>query len=754
MAKNSKPLAVEVGDAISLVVGQPSSTTTRCMRWCVRPGLDLALQLDSPVDIAYVWIPWPIESQLVPEGAEYFDASASRHNGLTAAATPSLTVGKPVARLRLDRVGDIPTQMAWLWNAIGLHESARDPESQSEAISDTPVTNTTADGSRTDKPSKPVATRSRGQLTELFLRGGWGPIAIAAVLVGAWLISDLVTGRSTTHPMWVSAPALGVVCVVIFTLLLWPAKWLLVCAASGGVTVVAFMGSAADQPHTYDLHLVYLPLIWLALQIWLIRQWWQIHDAGPTDDFTLRNLPRAKYLPTLVGMSLSTLVSFDYLSRALLDVGIVEAVPLALQGTIPPMAQQITSLLQRLPNLQFSLYGLLLCATSALAVVAGDTELSETVKRWAMARSQDIALIRGTLNEQAPDDAVDATVYKRLSHELAYLAVQLRIVTRGVWLAFRAFPQLMAAGLLDLIKTGGINAMAAFLLLIRLLTGAAAGFACGAVLAMAVEELLCGYLGTASYWSWGPWSTLFAFGIASGFLCLIAEWHQISCHLRSTHQSAMPGPDAAPGCEATKSNRDETHLVFYPLRAFVVCFVAFPVSLTLTFATLHFLSAVSVVDEVSLSSLRAPGIRVGRWVVIGTLVASLLLGFGYTVCARSRFGRELLAAVRSARVRWLSIEHAIRVRDRLRSITQSLPAGYEKLKRVAHGQGLSVKLASELPASDRVRIGGGGSFELRSGDTTTSTDMFAAAKVRLSTEDQGKSESHAGSPRPPTEQST
>ncbi len=716
MTKQQETLVDTVREAISGAIGQPSSVTSRCIRWNLQQELDVALQFDPPQSVAFLWVPWSEQLNTLPGGAEHYSASTSRPASITTSATPRLGLGNAVARIRLCSDTDYKALLCALWSILGVsvHSVDNTTQSQESAAPEFPRF----------QPSAHLSTaKSRGQLTELFLRGGWGPVGIAAILVGAWLLSDWTSASAPAHPAWIAGPALGLISIIALTLLVWPARWLVGCSAAGCVAVSAFMSLVDPALSSQRVDLLFLPVAWIVLQAWLVRQWWVIHDAGPTGEFTLRNLPRAKYLPTLIGMSLSTLVGIDYVSRAILEVGIVESIPIALQGAAPPVAERVAALLHRLPNIQFSLFGLLLCATSALAIVAGDTELSETVRRWAKIRAQDIQLIRSTLLEQVPEDAVDATVYKRLSHEISHLSVQLRVVVHGVWLAARAFPQLMAAGLLDVIKTTGINLMASFLLLVRVLTGSAAAFACGVLLAVAINELLFGALGTTSYWNWGAWATLTAFGAASVYLCLIAEWQQISVHLHGLDHDREAIAGANGQSSAVRPAPAEPGLVFYPLRAFVVSFVAFPVGIMLAIVTLQFLSVVSVVDEPSMAAIQTPGIRAGRWLVIGILVGSILLGFGYAIGARSLLGSSFLTLLRRLRASRGAIEGIATIRDRVMSLGASIPSGYERLRRIAHGQLPADARQSSSEHNKGTRIDAV-PFELRSGESGNTRVMF------------------------------
>lgn len=83
--------------AVTQVLGSPSSSTKKVLRWNVRRGLDVVVQRDGSSSRGLVWVPWPSEQGAGPFG-EVYPADRGRHAN-TYHYAPSLAEGKAALKL-------------------------------------------------------------------------------------------------------------------------------------------------------------------------------------------------------------------------------------------------------------------------------------------------------------------------------------------------------------------------------------------------------------------------------------------------------------------------------------------------------------------------------------------------------------------------------------------------------------------------------------------------------------------------------
>src|SRR5687768_442676 len=85
--------------AVTLQLGEPSSATSKVVRWNVKPGLDVVIQRDASPSRGVVWMPWPGGNSVCPSTGEVYPADRGRHSNTYGA--PSLVRGKAALKLNV-----------------------------------------------------------------------------------------------------------------------------------------------------------------------------------------------------------------------------------------------------------------------------------------------------------------------------------------------------------------------------------------------------------------------------------------------------------------------------------------------------------------------------------------------------------------------------------------------------------------------------------------------------------------------------
>ena len=89
----------QVIDRITKEFGNPSRETVKVTAWDVGSNLGVVVQKDQPNkdDYAFVWLPYPPDSESVPEIALEYAAESGRHSNTY--PSPGLERGKPALKL-------------------------------------------------------------------------------------------------------------------------------------------------------------------------------------------------------------------------------------------------------------------------------------------------------------------------------------------------------------------------------------------------------------------------------------------------------------------------------------------------------------------------------------------------------------------------------------------------------------------------------------------------------------------------------
>lgn len=97
--------------------GAPTRRTAKVFEWAVSSNLSAVIQLDQPAsgEAALVWLPYPPDDGLVPEGALEYPAEAGRHSNTYAAA--GLKKGLPAIRLTISTRAELSQAIAYIKSA-------------------------------------------------------------------------------------------------------------------------------------------------------------------------------------------------------------------------------------------------------------------------------------------------------------------------------------------------------------------------------------------------------------------------------------------------------------------------------------------------------------------------------------------------------------------------------------------------------------------------------------------------------------
>jgi 5-methylcytosine-specific restriction endonuclease McrA len=90
-----------VVDRLTKEFGVPSREVVKVKSWSLSSTIGIVLQMDQPnrEDAAYVWLPYPGDSETVPEIALEYPGEAGRHSGTY--PVPGLKRGEPALKLTI-----------------------------------------------------------------------------------------------------------------------------------------------------------------------------------------------------------------------------------------------------------------------------------------------------------------------------------------------------------------------------------------------------------------------------------------------------------------------------------------------------------------------------------------------------------------------------------------------------------------------------------------------------------------------------
>lgn len=448
--------------------------------------------------------------------------------------------------------------------------------------------------------------RRSGALLRL-IKGGWGPALIAALLLSA-----RYSGATTL------APDLDVLVLfalsVLVAILLLAGRLGTVLATVWGVLAGAACAAALRAGDGLgSIHSAFwgaIPLTWVVLQLWIFVHWYSLHTNIP------RAFPSAKYLPTLIGLSLATLFGFNLFARWLAGQSLAEISFSILALGNSEVVAGFDQFISTYPSLKFELYALLLLVSAVVATGAGETRLSAKRASWARRRASELAAFRRDVLRANALDHEDAEIQSRVQHEFMKTVYGLITVSFSFWLVVREIPTLIIAALFDVAIMLRTNSMAALLMLIEAIMSAPAAAACGVFLLFGMGALLGHVFGLDP--SLGlPETVAGTFGVTIGallYLTVIAEFRQIQTTAMSAGTSEGPPRDG------------DGDGPVYALRFFGLIFTIVPAAILLTAAVSHIMSTIGIVPSSGQLRILTPTLTLGVWIVVGGLTLALLLG--------------------------------------------------------------------------------------------------------------------------------
>ncbi|WP_323906081.1 HNH endonuclease [Aeromonas veronii] len=104
----------QVIDRINKEFGLPSRETVKVTAWDVGSDLGVVVQTDQPNkdDYAFVWLPYPPDSESVPEIALEYAAESGRHSNTY--PSPGLGKGKPALKLIITSTEELDDLIAYI----------------------------------------------------------------------------------------------------------------------------------------------------------------------------------------------------------------------------------------------------------------------------------------------------------------------------------------------------------------------------------------------------------------------------------------------------------------------------------------------------------------------------------------------------------------------------------------------------------------------------------------------------------------
>ncbi|QTP54766.1 HNH endonuclease [Billgrantia sulfidoxydans] len=150
----------QVIDRITKEFGRPSRETVKVTAWDVGSSLAVVVQIDQPNkdDYAYVWLPYPPDSETVPEIALEYAAESGRHSNTY--PSPGLERGKAALKLIITSTEELDDLIAYI-NAfksfLPLPDFKASPrqESQPEPVTEESLIRVDTSSMPNPKPIKP-----------------------------------------------------------------------------------------------------------------------------------------------------------------------------------------------------------------------------------------------------------------------------------------------------------------------------------------------------------------------------------------------------------------------------------------------------------------------------------------------------------------------------------------------------------------------------------------------------------------------
>jgi hypothetical protein len=140
--------------------GTPSREVVKVKSWDLSNTMEIVLQMDQPnrEDAAYVWLPYPDDSQTVPEIALEYPGEAGRHSGTYPVS--GLRRGEPALKLTIRDAGELDEVIeyirAMLSSSALPHVRARIETKPQQPVRVYKEGNTSIDPSLIDPASMPM----------------------------------------------------------------------------------------------------------------------------------------------------------------------------------------------------------------------------------------------------------------------------------------------------------------------------------------------------------------------------------------------------------------------------------------------------------------------------------------------------------------------------------------------------------------------------------------------------------------------
>ena len=153
----------KVIERITNEFGSPQRTTVKVIAWDISSNLGVVVQTDQPnkEDHAFVWLPYPPDSESVPEIALEYAAESGRHSNTY--PSPGLGKGKPALKLvvtSMQELNDLISYITAFKSFAPLPEFKSAPEVDETAEPITEASLIRVDSSAMPKP-KPVKPRRK-----------------------------------------------------------------------------------------------------------------------------------------------------------------------------------------------------------------------------------------------------------------------------------------------------------------------------------------------------------------------------------------------------------------------------------------------------------------------------------------------------------------------------------------------------------------------------------------------------------------
>jgi hypothetical protein len=542
------------------------------------------------------------------------------------------------------------------------------------------------------------------------LRGGWGPLAIASLILAAryapW-------GTTTT----VEIVVVFAIAAVVVSLLVGGRMTTATAGITGSISaalVTMAVVTPASSPALANALWLSIPIMWLALQVWLFIQWHDLHTHIP------RAFPSAKYLPTLIGMSLGSLVLFDLAARQMAGSTLTKMVSAGLAVGHSGVAAKFDAFLASYPSLKFDAYGLLLLVGSIVATGAGETRLAHLRDTWSDRRAEELTRFQREALRPSSLDSEDAKVEARIHQEFIRTIHGIATVLFSFWLVIKEIPNLLIAAFHDLVITIRTNVMATVLVLCEAVTSAPAAFLAGAAAMLGTGSLFGHMFGLSVFNLLGPDVTLVVVAGSLLYLAVIAEFGHIRDSMRSVQvekeygqvfgsvaapvavqaesqqspglvatiahstasadaaMAAIPESPIVPDVILVRAPRDgaQSSPVF-ALRFFVVLFAVLPAAVAVVYAGCHVLGTLGVPVTGGSNALITPALQHGLAVVVVSGLGAFVVG----VVALLRDSRN--RAMSSRRAERVESARLVEIKRWARQLPTAISVRVEKLREFA-----------------------------------------------------------------------